>query len=65
MVIGIVILPSAAIIFPPSSEKMFHELSNQEVDSWIKLIRVLTHEIMNTITPVTSLSETLPNRSKD
>ena len=36
-----------------------NELSNQEVDSWIKLIRVLTHEIMNTITPVTSLSETL------
>lgn len=36
-----------------------HELSNQEIDSWIKLIRVLTHEIMNTITPVTSLSETL------
>lgn len=38
-----------------------HELSNQEIDSWIKLIRVLTHEIMNTITPVTSLSETLLN----
>ncbi len=36
-----------------------NELNNQEVDSWIKLIRVLTHEIMNTITPVTSLSETL------
>lgn len=36
-----------------------HELSNQEIDSWIKLISVLTHEIMNTITPVTSLSETL------
>ena len=36
-----------------------HELSSQEIDSWIKLIRVLTHEIMNTITPVTSLSETL------
>lgn len=36
-----------------------YELSNQEIDSWIKLIRVLTHEIMNTITPVTSLSETL------
>ena len=36
-----------------------HELSNQEIDSWIKLIRVLTHEIMNTITPVTSLSGTL------
>ena len=39
-----------------------YELSNQEVDSWIKLIRVLTHEIMNTITPVTSLSETLLTR---
>ena len=39
-----------------------HELSNQEVDSWIKLISVLTHEIMNTITPVTSLSETLLTR---
>lgn len=39
-----------------------HELSNQEVDSWIKQIRVLTHEIMNTITPVTSLSETLLTR---
>lgn len=38
-----------------------HEMSNQEIDSWIKLIRVLTHEIMNTITPVTSLSETLLN----
>ena len=36
-----------------------NELNNQEIDSWIKLIRVLTHEIMNTITPVTSLSETL------
>jgi len=35
---------------------------SQEVDSWIKLIRVLTHEIMNTITPVTSLSETLLTR---
>lgn len=39
-----------------------NELSNQEIDSWIKLIRVLTHEIMNTITPVTSLSETLLNQ---
>ena len=33
------------------------ELANREVDSWIKLIRVLTHEIMNTITPITSLSQ--------
>lgn len=42
-----------------------HELSNQEIDSWIKLIRVLTHEIMNTITPVTSLSETLLNEFEE
>lgn len=35
------------------------ELSNQEIDSWVKLIRVLTHEIMNTITPITSLCEIL------
>ena len=38
------------------------ELDNREVDSWIKLTRVLTHEIMNTITPVTSLSGTLLTR---
>lgn len=36
-----------------------NELDSHEVDSWIKLTRVLTHEIMNTITPITSLSGTL------
>lgn len=35
------------------------ELDATEVESWLKLIRVLTHEIMNSITPITSLSETL------
>ena len=35
------------------------ELSDREVDSWVKLIRVLTHEIMNTVTPITSISQTL------
>lgn len=35
------------------------ELDNKEIDSWIRLTRVLTHEIMNSITPITSLSETL------
>ena len=29
------------------------------MESWNKLIRVLTHEIMNTVTPISSLSETL------
>lgn len=30
-----------------------------EMEAWQKLIRVLTHEIMNSITPIISLSETL------
>ena len=36
-----------------------NELEAKELESWIKLIRVLTHEIMNTIAPITSLSQTL------
>lgn len=35
------------------------ELEAKESESWIKLIRVLTHEIMNSISPITSLSDTL------
>lgn len=35
------------------------ELDEKETDSWIRLIRVLTHEIMNTITPITSISESV------
>lgn len=35
------------------------ELDEKETDSWVRLIRVLTHEIMNTITPMTSISESL------
>ncbi len=33
------------------------ELEAQEVDAWQKLIRVLTHEIMNSVTPIVSLTE--------
>lgn len=40
------------------------ELANQEIDSWVKLIRVLTHEIMNTVTPIVSLSDTLLRHSE-
>ena len=36
-----------------------HELDEREIDSWIRLTRVLTHEIMNAVTPITSLSDTL------
>ncbi len=35
------------------------ELDKKELDSWQKIIRVLTHEIMSSIAPVTSLSEHL------
>ena len=35
------------------------EIAESEQESWSKLIRVLTHEIMNTVTPIASLSETL------
>jgi len=35
------------------------ELESKEMESWIRLIRVMTHEIMNSIAPITSLSETM------
>ena len=40
-------------------------LDSQETEAWQKLIRVLTHEIMNSITPVTSLSELLEHQIED
>lgn len=36
-------------------------LDEKEIDSWIRLIRILTHEIMNSVTPISSLSETMNN----
>lgn len=35
------------------------QLDEKELESWSRLIRVLTHEIMNSISPITSLSDTL------
>lgn len=35
------------------------EMEEQELEAWQKLTRVLTHEIMNSITPISSLSSTL------
>ena len=40
-------------------QNISNELNDNEVDSWVKLFRVLTHEIMNAIAPITSISETL------
>ena len=42
-----------------SIQDIKNELDEKEVDSWMRLIRVLMHEIMNSITPITSLSESL------
>ncbi|MEE4117331.1 MAG: ATP-binding protein [Marinilabiliaceae bacterium] len=38
-----------------------YELDKQEIESWQKLIRILNHEIMNSVAPITSLSATLSN----
>lgn len=35
------------------------ELDNREIDSWIKLARTLSHEIMNNIAPITTLSKVI------
>jgi two-component system, NtrC family, nitrogen regulation sensor histidine kinase NtrY len=40
-------------------------LEEQETEAWQKLIRVLTHEIMNSITPIASLSSTIETMLKD
>ena len=42
-----------------------NELDEKEIDSWVRLIRVLSHEIMNSIAPVTSLSDTLLSMHSD
>ncbi len=44
-----------------SIQDIKNELDEKEVESWMKLIRILMHEIMNSITPITSLSESLSN----
>lgn len=42
-----------------SIKNIHSELERKEVDSWQQLIRVLTHEIMNSITPISSLASTV------
>lgn len=39
-----------------------NELDEKELDSWIKLTRVLTHEIMNSMAPISSVSDTFMQR---
>jgi len=40
-------------------QDIHQELDEKETDSWMKLIRVLTHEIMNSVSPITSISESV------
>lgn len=42
-----------------SIKDISNELNDKESESWNKLSHVLTHEIMNTIAPIISLSQTL------
>lgn len=41
------------------------ELHKNESDSWQKIIRVLTHEIMNAVAPMLSLSKSLQNKAQN
>ena len=44
-----------------SFQNIHIELEEKEIDAWQKLIRVLTHEIMNSVTPISSLAGTVEN----
>jgi len=41
------------------------EIEQKEIEAWHKLIRILTHEIMNSITPISSLTETMQGLLSD
>jgi PAS domain S-box-containing protein len=64
---GVIQLSLKSTLFKTTQENFqlvaIHDIKNEldikELESWIKLIRVLTHEIMNTVAPITSLSQTI------
>ena len=41
------------------------EIEQKEIEAWHKLIRILTHEIMNSVTPIASLTETMQTVLED
>jgi two-component system nitrogen regulation sensor histidine kinase NtrY len=51
-------IPERAITLV-SMQDIENELAEQEMAAWQKLIRVLTHEIMNSVTPIASLASTV------
>lgn len=48
-----------------SAQNIRSELDERESDAWQKLVRVMAHEMMNSLTPVVSLSETLLHTLKE
>mgnify|MGYP001627432422 CR=1 FL=1 len=48
-----------------SLQNIHPELEDKEIESWQRLIRVLTHEIMNSITPISSLTSTIQEMITD
>jgi len=48
-----------------SIQDIQREIQQEEIESWKKLIQVLTHEIMNSAGPITSLSSTLRETFSD
>lgn len=48
-----------------SMKNIYSALDSRETEAWQKLIRVLTHEIMNSITPIISLTELLSKQIEE
>lgn len=48
-----------------SLQNIHGELEEREIEAWQKIIRVLTHEIMNSITPIASLTSTINELIKE
>lgn len=42
-----------------SFQNIVHEMEGEEIESWQKLIKVLTHEIVNSITPVNTITSSI------
>ena len=48
-----------------SIQNIQNELEEKEMEAWQNLVRVLTHEIMNSVTPITSLATTVEDELTD
>lgn len=46
-------------------QNIHSELESKEIEAWHQLIRVLTHEMMNSVTPIASLSSAVENILRD